>query len=405
MSFVTIYTIWGKEISSPILIMKSVTHYFDAAKYRFNTHLYKRKGWRTKRHIVVFESDDWGSVRMPSTYALNRLLSKGIKLFPELGYDRYDTLATSDDLECLFEVLESVKDDKGNPAIITLNCVMANPDFKRIKESGYKEYYYEPFITTLQNTKGCESSFKLWCEGRERRLLQPQFHGREHLNVPLWLRLLQQGNQSVLDSFEEGVFSMTTKYDNKDIHCLSAFNAYSEADYLFYENSIREGLSMFNDVFGFESRSMIAPCYLWDVKIERIANKCGIRYLQGGLSQVHSHYACFNKRAKCNQFRYVGEKNALGQIYLTRNCSFEPSANRNQGADYCLSQIKNAFELKKPAIVSVHRQNFIGALDVSNRDNNLKEFSQLLNGILQYYPDVEFMSSDELGRILLNKIS
>ena len=23
-------------------------------------------GWRTKRHIVVIESDDWGSIRMPS---------------------------------------------------------------------------------------------------------------------------------------------------------------------------------------------------------------------------------------------------------------------------------------------------------------------------------------------------
>ena len=23
-------------------------------------------GWRTNRHIVVIESDDWGSIRMPS---------------------------------------------------------------------------------------------------------------------------------------------------------------------------------------------------------------------------------------------------------------------------------------------------------------------------------------------------
>ena len=28
--------------------------------------LYNMFGWRTKRHLVVIESDDWGTIRMPS---------------------------------------------------------------------------------------------------------------------------------------------------------------------------------------------------------------------------------------------------------------------------------------------------------------------------------------------------
>ena len=31
-------------------------------------------GWRTKRHIVVIESDDWGSIRMPSKKVYDKLL-------------------------------------------------------------------------------------------------------------------------------------------------------------------------------------------------------------------------------------------------------------------------------------------------------------------------------------------
>lgn len=380
--------------------MKEVSHYIDAAKYRIQSFVNKRKGWCTDRHIVVFESDDWGSVRMPSIDSLQRLLNKGVKLFPELGYDRYDTLASSDDLENLFFVLDSIKDSRGRPAIITQNCVMANPDFEKIKNSGYQKYYYEPFTKTLRNSKGCENSFALWNEGRERGFLLPQFHGREHLNVPLWLRLLQMNNHSVLDAFNEGVFSMVTYYNHKETHCLSAYNAYRAEDYMFYEKSITEGLKMFRDLFGYESQTMIAPCYLWDNIIEQCSKACGIHYFQGGVSQVFSNYAQTSLRARNHCFHYLGETNKCGQLYLIRNCCFEPSANRNQGADFCLSQINKSFKLHKPAIVSVHRQNFIGTLDSRNRDNNLKEFSILLKTIIKDYPDIEFMSSVELGRII-----
>lgn len=37
-------------------------------------------GWRTKRHIVVIESDDWGSVRMPSLEVYNQFLKEGIRV-------------------------------------------------------------------------------------------------------------------------------------------------------------------------------------------------------------------------------------------------------------------------------------------------------------------------------------
>ena len=64
-------------------------------------------GWRTKRHIVVIESDDWGSVRMPSLEVYNQFLKEGIRVDKDI-YCRYDNFATQDALEILFEDRKSV---------------------------------------------------------------------------------------------------------------------------------------------------------------------------------------------------------------------------------------------------------------------------------------------------------
>jgi len=37
-------------------------------------------GWRTNRRIVVIESDDWGSIRMPSNDTHAKLVSQGLPL-------------------------------------------------------------------------------------------------------------------------------------------------------------------------------------------------------------------------------------------------------------------------------------------------------------------------------------
>ena len=111
--------------------------------------LYNMIGWRTKRHLVVIESDDWGTIRMPSREVYEEFMRRGIRVDRD-PYCRYDNLATKHDLENLFEVLQSVKDKNGHPAVITANTLSANPVFDKIKESEYSQYYFEPFTETLK---------------------------------------------------------------------------------------------------------------------------------------------------------------------------------------------------------------------------------------------------------------
>ena len=83
---------------------------------------------------------------------------------------------------------------------------------------------------------------------------------------------------------------------------------------------------------------------------------------------------------------------------MTRNCHFEPSWDPNfDPVDNCLAEIAAAFKWGKPATISTHRLNYIGCIDENNRAKNLRLFSFLLSEIIKNWPELEFITSVELG--------
>ena len=164
-------------------------------------------GWRTSRKIIVIESDDWGSIRMSSKKAYDFFLKKGYPV-DKNPYNRYDSLESNLDMEILLDTLSSVTDKNGNPALLTLNNVVGNPDFERIKESEYSKYYCETFDKTLNKYPAHDKVMALYHEGINKRLIRPQYHGREHLNISRWMRDLKSGNKALLDAFDKGMYSL-----------------------------------------------------------------------------------------------------------------------------------------------------------------------------------------------------
>lgn len=372
-------------------------------KQKSGLFLCNLKGYHTKRHIVVFESDDWGSIRMPSIDTLNSLKKQGVQISDKGGYNTCDTLASNDDLELLMDTLTSVKDSHGNPAKITFNCCVANPDFEKIRESDFQEYFYEPFTETLKRYPHHDRSFELWIEGIKNNVFKPQFHGREHLNAQMWMQLLRKNIEPVKLAFDKEVFCMKVeKQQDPRSHVLVAFNVSAKEDYEFARNAVKEGLDLFEKLFGFRSITMIAPNYTWDPEIEIAAWQNGIKVLQGAHVQRPSYYA--KKTGAKYERHHTGQKSKVTELkYLVRNCKFEPTRHAYMNADNCMKEIKSAFRFATPAIVSCHRLNFIGELNPSNRDNNLREFNRLLHMITAKYPDVEFMSSDELAKLIMER--
>lgn len=356
-------------------------------------------GWHTNRKIVVIESDDWGSFRMPSNLVQKRLIDLGMNLQKD-PYSMYDNLATGDDLSKLFEVLQSVKDKNGNHAIITANTVMVNPDFGKIKSTNFTQYFYEPFTDTLKKSDSHKNAFEQWRIGINAGIFFPQFHGREHVNVNKWLIDLQKNVGSTRLWFENGSFGTSNLVDsNQKQHYMTAWDSNSKSDLEFYRQSITEGMELFKNTFGYTSESIIAPTYCWPVEIESVFKEQGIQFIQGLVSQripINN-----GQKFTFKHTNFQGTKSKSGLVYLGRNAFFEPSMeNSFNWIDNCINRINIAFKYHKPATISAHRLNFIGNLIEKNRDENLKLFRVLLNKIVTLWPEVEFMNSVELGKLI-----
>jgi hypothetical protein len=101
------------------------------------------------------------------------------------------------------------------------------------------------------------------------------------------------------------------------------------------------------------------------------------------------------------KFFWLGKTTKEGLKVITRNVTFEPGSKKH--ADWCdvaMTNIALAFKHHSPAVVSTHRANYTGTLNPKNREHSLKELKTLLKKITQQWPEVEFMTSSELGALL-----
>ena len=357
-------------------------------------------GWQTTRKIIVIESDDWGSIRMPSRQVYDKLLNSGIPINKD-PYCRYDSLESEVDLIGLFEILVKHKDNNGNHPIITTNMVVANPDFEKIRESNFEKYFFKPFTDAYNSIPNGKNSFNLINQGITNKIILPQFHGREHVNVNLWLRELKQNNPTIKKAFDMGLWGLSAGIlGNNKINIQAAFDTEKFEEIESHKQIIKEGLELFHTIFGFKAMSFIANNYIWDSELNKTLYDSGVSILQGMKYQISPLY---NYKSHSLIRHKTGEFNNIKQMYLVRNCHFEPSLfSAINSVDSCLKDIQNAFRWNKPAIISSHRINFIGSIIESNRNNNLKLFDQLLYNIIKKWPDVEFMSTIQLSNLIEN---
>jgi hypothetical protein len=366
-----------------------------AMKRQIISHLMNIPGFRTKRRIVVFESDDWGTVRTSSKDSYSALLKLGYEV-NKCPYNRNDALESNDDLERLFEILLHFKDCKGNHPVITANNIVANPDFDKIRDAQFNEYFYEPFSQTLNRYPHHDKVIEYYHEGIRQGIFRPQFHGREHVNVRRWLAALRSGDSAALDAFNFGMFTLHkggVSIGRKEY--LDSFGGSSKAEHETYDEILREGLSLFEDLWGYRSKSFIAPCYIWPMYVESVLSTLGVTLIQG--THVQRIPSGDQTLKVSRKYHYTGQRNRLGQMYLVRNVFFEPSWNGaidHVGA--CMREIDIAFRWKKPAVISSHRVNYIGSICKDNRDQGLRQLERLIAQVLKKYPDVEFLSSDAL---------
>lgn len=344
--------------------------------------------WQRQKPRLIIHSDDWGATRMPSE-AIRQKLDVHPQINANDPYARFDTLASSEDLEALFDVLTSVKDAIGNHAVLTPNVIMANPDYQRIRDSDYSKYFYEPLTVTFERYNNSKA-LELWREGIDKGIFMPQYHGREHLNVKPWLRHLRNGHKGVKKAFDHEVYGVN--FDNLGMrkeNFQAAWDFYEKEDEGIVLDTVLEGYEMFEEHFGFQSKTAIAPSYTWTPRMEKALRRKGVKAMQGIIVQKRPVMSSDSYRIK---YHLIYTKS-----YQMRNVFFEPAlTGAINTVENALKRISEAFKMGRPAIVSAHRLNFIGGLKVANRNSNLKMLRELLKRITQNWPEIEFIGADDL---------
>lgn len=361
----------------------------------FRKNLSNILGWTTNRRIVVFESDDWGSIRTRSKKDYEEMMKGGLDI--QLShFNKFDSLESNSDLSSLYSVLTNHLDSTGRHPVFTPMCLVANPDFEKIKENDFKEYFFESFPQTCKKYPEHDNVHSLWLEGIKKRLFVPELHGREHINVNRWLKALQCGNEGTLLSFRHESIGATIYQNNKLPEHLAAFHPESAIEIEYFKQVLKDAGSLFEEICGYKPNHFIASKSPEPKDLELTLNEIGVKYLTRYKIQK---YPRGNGKFDW-QFNWLGKRNKIGQIYLTRNAGFEPSSSSDQHVINCLLEIENAFNWNKPAIVSTHRVNYIGFIDGSNREKGLNKLDELLSSIIKKWPNVEFMTSTELGNLI-----
>lgn len=344
------------------------------------------QGVKTKRKLIAFLVDDYGTIRISSSEALNELSKLDYKITAN-RFNKYDAIASKEDLEALFKVLESVKDKNGHAAVFTPMTVVANPDFVKIEKNQFKNYHYENFYQTLDKREDGEAIKILWKEGINKGIFVPEFHGREHLNVRFWMNLLRENDKNILNAFNNKSIGVNPKlkttYDYMAAYDLKEQNHIKELNQI-----TKEGLDIFENLFGYRSVLFTPSALIHHDDMHAQLKEDGIQYIDMARSRVMPTY----KGSKTKKYHYLGQTNKLGQKYITRNVMFEPNKDDENAVKRALNEIEIAFKYNKPAIISSHRVNFVGGKSIENREKGLNDLKDLLDAIVKRWPDVEFVS-------------
>jgi hypothetical protein len=356
-------------------------------------------GWRTKRRIVVIESDDWGSTRFPDIKTVNIFKQAGYNV-DKCGFSRYDCLETNKDLESLIQMLKSLSEKHDKKICLTMLCNTSNPNFELIKKSNFTQYSGEILSDSISEDSKRDKIINLLKKGRNLGYFDMQYHGREHLNVNRWMRALQQKQPETVFAFQNKVWGQSPRYmPNLEKGFRAAYDLDLIEDLVDQKEQLLSGIEEFNELYSFYPSYFVAPDGPFHKDLERELGKNEIGQI--GMSKIQKMPIGNGNYKK--RFHWLGKELNSGLTVITRNVIFEPMSAISGNIETVIKDMDIAFSLKKPAVISTHRANYVGGIEKSNREKGLNKLELLLSSIIKKWPDVEFMTSSELGDLIREK--
>ena len=211
------------------------------------------------------------------------------------------------------------------------------------------------------------------------------------------MHALHTGHKSTLRAFEHQITGIPRNGIDGEMvpDFQAAFDIDTPNDLPYLKIVLETGLDLFEKLYGYRSRYFVPTNGPFNNTLEEDLI-VGSRLYQYCQKQKEPR-----DMEKYKPYTFSGQK-IDGQQYLTRNCFSNRQVPASNGQKYrlgkqLLREIETAFRWHKPAVISSHRVNYIGYQHPENRDKSLKLLSELLTKMLNRWPDIEFMTSVELG--------
>ena len=334
--------------------------------------------------LVLFQSDDWGRVGLRDHEGLEQLQAAGLAL-GERPYDLY-SLETAEDLAALRAVLMRHHDSSGRHPAIQMNFILANLDFAKMSECGFREIHLLPLTEGLPQGWSRPGLLEAYREGIAAGVFHPALHGMTHFCQSAMERAMTaQGDRAAL---LRTLWRAGTPY----IHWRMPWIGYEYWDPEMPEDErflpaetqrqmIGQAVGAYAKLFGMLPRSACAPGYRANGDTLRAWAQHGIHAAQNGSDGPVPPY--FDRH---------------GVLHLTRTVEFEPAmVGFSVGA--CLERAERCFEQGVPAIVSVHSINFHSTVR-DFRTPTVQLLEEFLGALEAKRPDLLYLHDEDLYQLV-----
>jgi len=319
--------------------------------------------WREpmlKHPVLIIESDDWGAGPPEQAVQLERIAA----------------------------VLASHADRAGRKPVMTLGVVLGVADSARTLADGLRRYHGK-----FLNDPECAAIVAVIRRSAESGVFALQLHGGEHYwpsallaaalsdpQVSAWLGGSGVPATESLPAALQSRWIDATELPSKPLR-VDEIRAAALAE-----------VAKFRSIFGKQAMVAVPPTFIWNDAVEAAWAEGGIQFVVTPGRRYQARDADGNPTAAGPAIAN-GNRGAGGIMYLVRDDYFEPA--RGHQAERGLAALARKAWAGRPTLLETHRANFLG--DAKVADAAIMELDRLLALALEAFPDVQFLSTEELA--------
>lgn len=333
--------------------------------------------------MVLLQSDDWGRVGVRDREGYEQLRASGI----HLGKNPYDyySLETAEDVMALRDMLRRHRDSTGRPACLVMNFLLANLDFRKTAENGFKDVDLKPLSQGLPGAWKRPGLFEAYRQGISDDVFYPALHGLTHFCRLAVQRALElPGDRSNL---LHTLWKAETPYIYWRMPWIGYEYSNPEKPQAGFLNAgvqgslIAEAARGFQEFFGTAAMSACAPGYRANGDTHRSWSQCGVRVAQNGNGGALPPFM-----------------DEWDMLNLHRTIDVEPFE-RDLPLEKYIQLAERCFERGIPAIVSMHSINFHSSLK-DFRGHALRVLDELLSALESKHPNLLYVHDMNLYELV-----